>query len=92
MPTRPSETKARTMRRWVFWTWVAVTVAVAAVVADAAPVAVILDMSRTWEAVFVPPAIILLSSIGFIWFVLYVLLAPPRDGSHTGEMAPRPQR
>lgn len=88
MISRPSETKARNTRRWVFWIWIAITIAAAIYVGALAPLATILDMNETLVAVIVPPLMILLASIGFIWLVLYVLIPPRRDGSRTGEVAP----
>jgi ATP/ADP translocase len=92
MFTRPTETKARNLRRWVFWSWIAITVAAAAYVGALAPIATILDMNRTWIAVIVPPIMILLTGIIFIWLILYVYLPPRRDGSGTNEIAPHPER
>lgn len=92
MINRPTETKARNIRRWIFWLWIAITVVAAAYIGALAPIATILDMNRTWLAVMVPPVMILLSGILFIWLLLYVLVPPKRDGEHTGEIAPRPER
>lgn len=88
MVTRPKETNAGNLRRWVFWLWIAITIAAAAYVGALAPIATILDMNKTFVAVIVPPVMILLGGLAFIWLVLYVLIPPRRDGGRTSEIAP----
>ena len=65
------------LRRPMFWTWVAITIAIAGYVGVAAPFATYFGADKAWVALIVPPVMILLLGIGLAWLLFFVV-APGR--------------
>jgi hypothetical protein len=88
---QPHATTARRLRRWVFWIWIALTIAVAAYVGIVAPFTPVLDTNKALIALIVPPTKILLLGIGFAWLIFYVLFPPRGNSRQSSDIAPGTQ-
>jgi len=90
MTIHPSSKSMSRLRRPMFWIWIALTVAVAAYVAFAAPFVTYFGAAEALVAVIVPPVTILLVGIGFGWLVFYVIATPRRkNGDSAADPATR---